>query len=621
MSGRSVVNLVVLLLLLAGCASPEQKVQKYYDRGADRYAQGDYVNARLEFKNALQIDPDHAPSWHLMGMSALKNGNVQQAFRELGHAALLDPENTATQLELGKIYLAGRRTAEALERAELVLAGDASNPDGLLLKAAALLMEGRSKEARVILEALPVRGVTRPDVYLLLSRAHGTGGDDAEAVLREGIERNPRHVTLHITLARLLVERGRPAEAVALMETVVALEPEQAGHRFNLASLYWDQGQRNKAETVLQQVVDAQPHDEDIILARAAFYHAKNESARERAVLERAVGENPQSLRLHRALSDLCVGEGRIAEARTLLEQALTLEQDPAHAEVIRTRNALALLLLETGKVGEAASRADEILAVSPGNVDAHLIKGRVHLLRQEHAAAVTEFRTVVHERPGIERAHLLLAEAHQAGGETGLALDTLRTAHTRFPESRAVTLALCRCCLTTGNLAEAEKQLAGLDENAPEVIVERVRLCLLQGRDAEARRLVRAALQARPDNAALYLALGNVYLRQKQASPAASLYAQVLKYHPHHWVAANNLAFLLCEHGGDLDKALELAELARREHPGDPMVLDTLGWIAHARGEDERAITILQEAVALAPENADLRAHLDQARRGMEKP
>ena len=44
--------------------------------------------------------------------------------------------------------------------------------------------------------------------------------------------------------------------------------------------------------------------------------------------------------------------------------------------------------------------------------------------------------------------------------------------------------------------------------------------------------------------------------------------------------VAANNLAWLICENNGNLEEALSLAKTARRKAPEDPGIADTLGWI-----------------------------------------
>ena len=65
---------------------------------------------------------------------------------------------------------------------------------------------------------------------------------------------------------------------------------------------------------------------------------------------------------------------------------------------------------------------------------------------------------------------------------------------------------------------------------------------------------------------------------------------------------AANNLAWILSEHGGDKDKALALAQTAKELAPEDPQVSDTLGWIFYRRGVHQRALALLKDSAAKLP-------------------
>jgi len=44
------------LAVLTSCGGPEQKKLKFYNKGMELYQKGDLVKAKLEFKNAVQID-------------------------------------------------------------------------------------------------------------------------------------------------------------------------------------------------------------------------------------------------------------------------------------------------------------------------------------------------------------------------------------------------------------------------------------------------------------------------------------------------------------------------------------------------------------------------------------
>ena len=78
--------------------------------------------------------------------------------------------------------------------------------------------------------------------------------------------------------------------------------------------------------------------------------------------------------------------------------------------------------------------------------------------------------------------------------------------------------------------------------------------------------------------------------------------------------VAANNLAWIYAESGGNLDTALELAQAAKSQIPASPEISDTLGWIYYKKGLPLLAIPQLEESVAKNPKNASYQFHLGLA-------
>jgi tetratricopeptide (TPR) repeat protein len=91
----------------------------------------------------------------------------------------------------------------------------------------------------------------------------------------------------------------------------------------------------------------------------------------------------------------------------------------------------------------------------------------------------------------------------------------------------------------------------------------------------------------------------------------AREYYEKVLAINPRFAGAANNLAWVLSEHGGDKDKALALAQTAKELAPEDPQVSDTLGWILYRRGVHQRALALLKESAAKLPGNPQIQYHL----------
>ena len=83
----------LLIVSVVGCGSKEEKRAKFFDKGRALYAKGDFVRARLEFKNALQIDPVFAEAYFMLGNMDMKEKAFKQAFSNFSRAGYSWPAN------------------------------------------------------------------------------------------------------------------------------------------------------------------------------------------------------------------------------------------------------------------------------------------------------------------------------------------------------------------------------------------------------------------------------------------------------------------------------------------------------------------------------------------------
>jgi Flp pilus assembly protein TadD len=116
------------------------------------------------------------------------------------------------------------------------------------------------------------------------------------------------------------------------------------------------------------------------------------------------------------------------------------------------------------------------------------------------------------------------------------------------------------------------------------------------------------------PENGVVLSTLALVLEAAERWTEARQVYEVVIKLDPNNAVALNNLAYLLSEHGGDLNDALTKAQRAKQLLPGLSEVSDTLGWIYLKKNLTDNAIDIFKDLVTKVPSSAIFRYHLGMA-------
>ena len=121
-------------------------------------------------------------------------------------------------------------------------------------------------------------------------------------------------------------------------------------------------------------------------------------------------------------------------------------------------------------------------------------------------------------------------------------------------------------------------------------------------------------SIQKAPDSLPAHMGLGIIYETQKKYDKAKEYYQKALKINPKFAPAANNLAYLYAETGGNIDEALTLAQAAKEQFPDDPNISDTLGWVYYKKNIFGRAIVYLREANEKVTDNPTIHYHLGMA-------
>ncbi len=164
------------------------------------------------------------------------------------------------------------------------------------------------------------------------------------------------------------------------------------------------------------------------------------------------------------------------------------------------------------------------------------------------------------------------------------------------------------------GPAEEAFKKAIELDNSLLPAYMNLAKVYHKTGKLDQAVKEYEALLAKNPTIIQASMLLGMIYTSQKQYDKAMVRFETILKSNPKFAPAANNLAWLMVEQGGNLDVALSHAQTAREQQPDDPHIADTLGWIYYKKNAFLLAVNLLKEAVEKLPNEPVIQFHYGMA-------
>lgn len=108
----------------------------------------------------------------------------------------------------------------------------------------------------------------------------------------------------------------------------------------------------------------------------------------------------------------------------------------------------------------------------------------------------------------------------------------------------------------------------------------------------------------------AAYVAQGVLLEKYGKKKEAVQKYRRAVASSPKYVPALNNLAYLYADGYGSPAEALRFARTAHEKEPGNPGVMDTLGYVLLKNGRTEEACRTLGKAAVLLPKNPTVLYH-----------
>ncbi|WP_018873780.1 XrtA/PEP-CTERM system TPR-repeat protein PrsT [Thioalkalivibrio sp. ALJ16] len=634
-------------LSLAGCDQiGSASEQDYLDRAQTLQEQGDYRAARIEYRNALQLNTDAPGTRHSLGVVYLELGNPEEARRQLERAQSLGIPEAQVTLPLAEAWFATDRFARIRDQQvpEDLAADERSRLHALRAVAFAAVGEREAAEAEL---ARVGAGDEQP--LKALARAH------------------------------LWMAEGDAEQAIAALEQALDLQPE-LGQAWSLLGEYRRiTGDLEGAEEAFSRAIEVRPGSGRDHMARAMVRLNTGDYEGARSDVDGLKQGGSSHPGVHYLDGMLLMEQERFSDARASFEQALAgnrsyspallglglahrslgnleqaehnlnrhVQESPGSLQGIRT---LAAIYLEQERVQDALRFVDRVSRDYTGDAgDMAELRGRLLLAAGDAEGGVAALREAAAARPGSQEMQELLAVALLQGGETEEGLDVMRATGDAVT-AQQVDTTMVLYLLQSGRYDEALERARGLQELQPDeaapLSLQGAALMGL-GRVDEARTAFREGVELDPDDTSVAMNLASLELQAGNRGAAREVLEAIQERQPGHSRSAQRLANmslqdgdpqgaarwlraaiesqpeLLPPHlmlaqvqlqGGQSERALETLQAAREHHPENADLLYALADVQQSLNQPEAAVESLAAAVEQAPDNATLRLALARA-------
>jgi len=474
--------------------------------------------------------------------------------------------------------------------------------------------------------------------------------EERDRVLEELESEPARFPTAPLMIGDFLVRIRDYERAIREYQAGLKLHPaDSVVYQLRIVDALSLAGRNQEALQLVGQVLAEHPKNAEALALRGALQLVGGDREAIQAAIndfETAVVNMPRNavLRYNYGRAYLALGD---------LDKALVQFQDAAslRADYLAPRFALAQIYLRKGQPAMAAKLAEEILTIAPGSVPGRLLRASASIGLKEFHQARANVDSVLKEHPDNPDAQFLIASLDFAERKYRDAEALLKKLHENIPQDPRGLRGLVNVYVAQGRAKEAQRILdEELSKNPESRELHLVAASVATAAKDYGRAITEYSriLERDPSSASVHVALGTAYYRARDFAQAEFHYRkarelqpkdltanlrlalllgetgkleeakrlldQILKLAPDNPVALNNMAYLLADSAASLDAALTLAQRAIARAPGNPTIMDTLGWIYLKKNLSDNAVQIYEELVNRFPQGATWRYHLAMA-------
>jgi tetratricopeptide (TPR) repeat protein len=445
-----------------------------------------------------------------------RSGTVETFITQSREEIAKQPQDVDAREFLAQVYEDSGRLAEA--RAVLKEATTTFPDDVRLSKHYIAVLASLKAKDELIAEYQRTLSIhpEEIDLYIELGKlfAEDRRLEQAKVQWEKLFQQKIKDADLCVRLGDLYTIYGMEAEAIAMREKAIDLQPKEIRHYSDLAHFLYQREKKDRAVAVLERAQNVAAGNPSMLEQVALSWQEMKEPARARDLLQSALALKKDDPRLLAALADVQIElkdhAGATASLRTIINVS----------EEINQRNASVDRIIRLAKKSNSIRALQDTerarLDRQRGDRASFLIVAKIAAQMRDFQGAVEVYEAALKADPGLEDAHKALARLLEDQGEFDKALDHYKQMIAKTPQGRRSYMReMARIHLS---LFDQDSAFALYDEilkNSPdspvafkEVAEAYFKLNLFD----KAAECYQQAIRLKPEDGRLHLDIANIY-------------------------------------------------------------------------------------------------------------
>ncbi|MBT8149149.1 MAG: tetratricopeptide repeat protein, partial [Gammaproteobacteria bacterium] len=600
---KKVLSMAILTAsLIAGCGEGEDRQAKYLERAQEFFAEENYDKARIDARNVLQINPKNSAARLILGDINFQQGDIRKAYGMYQSVIDEEAENAEAHTRLSRLYTAVKGYDQAIEHADKALALDPGNAEIMGYKSVALVGSGENEAGEALArETLKLdAGNTAALGVMTQALVLGENAQDALDMLNKGQTANPDDDRIAMMKIAVLEKMGNQDALEKELISLAKKHPDSANYSNTLARYYVRESRFDDAE---KEVRAFAKNNSDLVAAKRRVVSYLQQHKSQQAAIEQAqayIDSNPNQSEFYISLAQLYLFTGEKERGMETLNKAI--DADPRSVGAIEARNTLGALYVQDKDYAAAREIFDEVLDIEPQNESALLTRAGLKLSEGELKGGIADLRVILKNNPENTNALAALAQAQEANGNEGLALDNYRKLMAlQKPDVKTLTSA-ARLAIKAEQYADAEKfvrQALELDSENAGLVTNLIRLLVLKEDWDTAGDFAQRLIQSGDSKALGYFLQAGLDLRLEEPDKAIANLKASLKNKPEAIESLTSITQVLSEHKGSA-AAMQYVQAHCKKYPKQAHCAYILGTLYAQRQDFASAEKQIKRAISL---------------------